>query len=262
VSDTSTLEAARAAGGPIEEIGALYMLHPETFARSTENGYPHPFAGYFAGRGGVLGDADASTVNAVFAVFEPNVVKMFWEQGLAVHGAAGGAAVYNDQVAEFARRHLSGAEGLDRIVELGQRVVDSAPVLGMPLFAGWKSMPLAEDAPARALQVMFKLRELRGSVHMAALAMSGLTPIEAHMLNRGAEYCAFFGWPEPFATGEGKEANRQAAEDATNRRMAEIMGTALTVEEMHELGRLASAALSTAAASAAGTGGESVNSPR
>ncbi|MDT7646008.1 MAG: hypothetical protein QOC75_3008, partial [Pseudonocardiales bacterium] len=42
MSDTSTLEAARAAGGPIEEIGALYMLHPETFARSTENGYPHP----------------------------------------------------------------------------------------------------------------------------------------------------------------------------------------------------------------------------
>jgi hypothetical protein len=44
--------------------------------------------------------------------------------------------------------------------------------------------------------------------------------------------------------------------------MAEIMGTALTVEEMHELGRLASAALSTAAASAAGAGEESVNSPR
>jgi len=262
VSDATLSEAARAAGGPIEAIGALFMRHPETFARSDENGYPHPFAGYFAGRGGVLGDADTSTVNAVFAVFEPNAVKMFWEQGLAVHGAAGGAAVYNEQVAEFARKHLKDADGLDRIAELGQRVVDSAPVLGLPLFAGWKSMPLADDAPARALQVMFKLRELRGSVHMAALAMSGLTPIEAHMLNKGAEYCAFFGWPEPFATGAGKEAVRQAAEDATNRRMAEIMAAALSAEEMHELGRLASAALDTATASAAQAEEAGVHSPQ
>jgi hypothetical protein len=251
LNDAALNDAARAAGGPIEAIGALFMLHPETFARSAENGYANPFAGYFAGRGGVLGEADTNTVNAVFAVFEPNAVKAFWEEGVAVHGAAGGAAVYNEQVAEFARKHLKDAEGLDRIAELGQRVVDSAPVLGLPLFAGWKSMPLAEDAPARALQVMFKLRELRGSVHMAALAVSGLTPIEAHMLNKGAEYCAFFGWPEPFATGAGKESARQAAEDTTNRRMAEIMAAALSAEEMQELGQLASTALSTASASAA-----------
>lgn len=265
MSDANLSEAARAAGGPIEAIGALFMLHPETFARTAANGYPHPFAGYFAGRGGVLGEADTNTVNAVFAVFEPNAVKMFWEQGLAVHGAAGGAAVYHEQVAEFAREHLKDAEGLDRIAELGQRIVEGAPVLGLPLFAGWKSMPLAEDIPARAMQVMFKLRELRGSVHMAALAVSGLTPVEAHMLNKGAEYCAFFGWPEPFASGAGKEPARQAAEDTTNRRMAEIMAAALSVEEMHELGRLASAALSTASASAAVAASASeagVHSPR
>jgi hypothetical protein len=112
------------------------------------------------------------------------------------------------------------------------------------------------------MQVLLVLRELRGGIHLAAVTAAGLSPQEAHLLNKGAEYCAFFGWPEPFATGEGKEANRQSAEDATNRRMAEIMGAALTVEEMHELGRLASAALSTAAASAAGAGEESVNSPR
>jgi hypothetical protein len=70
------------------------------------------------------------------------------------------------------------------------------------------------------------------------------------MLNKGAEYCAFFGWPEPFATGAGKESDRQAAEDATNRRMGEIMAGALSLDEMRELGQLASAALSSAAASA------------
>lgn len=250
MSDASTVDAVRAAGGPIEEIGALFMLHPETFAQSEANGYPHPIAGYFAGRGGVLGEADASTVNAIFAVFEPNVVTMFWEQGLPVHGAAGGARLYNDQIADFARKHLKGAEGLERIAELGQKVIDSAPVLGMPLFAGWKPMPLAEDAEARALQIMFKLRELRGSVHMTALSLSGVTPIEAHMLNKGTEYCAFFGWPEPFADGEGKRDAKKAAEEATDRRMAEIVGAVLTADEAVELGTLASGALAVAKASA------------
>ncbi|WP_028935604.1 SCO6745 family protein [Pseudonocardia spinosispora] len=250
MSDASTVDAVRAAGGPIEEIGALFMLHPETFEQSAAKGYPHPFAGYFAGRGGVLGEADASTVSAVFAVFEPNAVKMFWEQGVAVHGAAGGASVYNEQIADFARKHLTGAEGLDRLAELGQKVVDAAPISGLPLFAGWAPMPVAEDAEARALQVLFKLRELRGSIHMNALALSGLSPIEAHMLNKGTEYCSMFGWSEPFADGEDKRDAKQAAEDATNRRMADIVGAALTADEAAELATLSAGALAVAKASA------------
>jgi hypothetical protein len=251
VSDARTLDAVRAAGGPIEEIGALFMLHPETFAQSAASGYPHPFAGYFAGRGGVLGDATAGTVSALFAVFEPNAVKMFWEQGLSVHGAAGGAALYNEQTAEFGRTHLKGVEGLDRIVELGLRVLDDAPVLGLPLFAGWRAMPLADDTEARAMQVLFRLRELRGSVHVDALALSGVTAVEAHMLNKGAEYCAMFGWPEPFATGEDKRAAKQRVEDDTDHRMAEIVGATLSAEEAAELAGLSEQALAAARSSAA-----------
>lgn len=245
MSDASTLDAVRAAGGPIEEAVAVFMLHPETFEQSTAQGYPHPFAGYFAGRGGVLGDADASTVNAVFAMFEPNVTRMFWNQGRAVHGASGGAAIYWGQAADFARKYLKDAEGLDRIATLGEKIINVAPDLGLPLFAGWRRMPLAEDAPARALQVMFVLRELRAGLHFGALSVSGLTPVEAHMLNKGTEYCAFFGWPEPFADGSDKKDRYQAAEDATDRRMAEIVGEALSADEAAELARLSAAALET-----------------
>jgi len=244
------LEAVRAAGPPIEEIGTLFMLHPDTFAQSTAHGYPHPFAGYFAGRGGVLGEADAGTVDAIFAIFEPNAVKTFWENGVAVHGAAGGARLYAEQVAEFGRLHLKGADGLDRIAELGEKIIEAAPVTGLPLFAGWKRMPLAEDAEARAMQVMFVLRELRGSVHMAALAVAGLTPVEAHLLNKGAHYCTMFGWPEPYSSAEDKRPDKQAAEDATNRRMVQIVGTALSAEETAELARLTGSALAVAKSSA------------
>jgi helix-turn-helix protein len=250
VTDTTTLDAVRAAAGPIEQIGALYMLHPDTFEKAGAAGYPHPFAGYFAGRGGVLGEADSNTVTSVFAVFEPNVVKTFWEQGLPVHGAAGGAALYHDQVAAFGRAHLTDADQAARIAELGEKIIDSAPDVGCPLFAGWRAMPLAEDAPARAMQVLFILRELRGGVHVNALALSGVTPVEAHMLNQGEDYCAFFGWSKPFADGSDKKDRYQAALDATNRRMAEIVGAALSPDETAELARLAASALAAATESA------------
>ncbi len=151
MSDDDMFDAARAAGGPIEQAVAVFMLHPETFAESAVAGYRNPLAGYVAGRGGVLGEASGVTVSSVFVVFEPNVVA-------------------------------------------------AAPDAGLPLYAGWRTMALADDAPARALQLMFVLRELRGGVHFNTLSISGVSPVEAHMLNKG------LGWPEPFADGANKKA--------------------------------------------------------
>ena len=48
-----------AAGAAIGEFGSFFMLHPETFGASIASGYTNPLAGYVAGRGGVLGAADA-----------------------------------------------------------------------------------------------------------------------------------------------------------------------------------------------------------
>jgi hypothetical protein len=106
-------------------------------------------------------------------------------------------------------------------------------------------MPLADDAPARALQVMFILRELRAGVHFNALTVSGIAPIEAHMLNKGPEYAAMFGWPEPYADGLDKKARYADVEQATNRRMAELFAAALDQDEADELARLSDAALTT-----------------
>jgi hypothetical protein len=244
--DTRLTEAVRAAGGPIEQIGRDCMLHPDTFARSEAHGYPHPFAGYFAGRGGVLGDVDWEVIDAVFAVFEPNVTKMFWEQGRAVHGAAEGANLYWGQVADWGREHLADAPGLNRIIELGERVINAAPAAGMPLFCGWRVMPRAADDPARAMQVLFILRELRGSVHLPALISSGIKPMEAHILNKGPEFAAFCGFPEPFPDCNHLKGRKDEVEEITNQRMAEIVDMALSPAEAEELAELAARALKTA----------------
>lgn len=251
MSDSDMFDAARAAGSPIEQAVAVFMLHPDTFAESIEAGYEHPFAGYVAGRAGVLGETTGVTVHSVFAVFEPNFIHGMWETGIAVRGAIGAAELYWVQVAGFARKYLAAATGLDRIAALGEKIIAATPDAGLPLYAGWRTMALADDAAARALQVMFVLRELRAGVHFNALTISGITPVEAHMLNKGHEYTTMFGWPEPFADGTDKKDRYAAVEEATNRRMAEIFGAALDGGEADELARLSTDALATLKASAA-----------
>ncbi len=250
MSHDDVLDAAIAAGSPIEQAVGVFMLHPENLAESIAAGYQNPIAGYVAGRGGVLGEATAVTVSSVFVAFEPTFVRGLWEEGVAVRGATAAAEVYWDQVARFARKHLAGAEGLDRIAALGEKIIAATPDAGLPLYAGWRTMPLADDPPARALQVMHVLRELRGGVHFNALTISGITPVEAHMLNKGHQYAAMFGWPEPLADGADKKDRYAEVKRATNRRMAEIFADALDLDEANELARLSANALGALKASA------------
>ncbi len=235
--------AAAETGSAMGEAVGVFMLHPETFAGSIAQGYQNPFAGYVAGRGGVLGEATGTTVASVFAIFEPNFIRMLWADGVAVRGARGAAEVYWNQIADFGRKYLAGTEGVDRIAELGEKVIAATPTVGLPMFAGWSEMPLAGDAPARALQVMHVMRELRGDVHFNVLSNSGITPVEAHMLHGGEDYTRMFGWSEPFADGSAKKDRYAEVEEATNTRMAEIFAAALTADEAQELARLSAAAL-------------------
>ena len=245
MSNTDLAEATAAAGAAIEQAVAVFMLHPHTYVESVSAGYQNPLAGYVAGRGGVLGEVTGATASAVFAVFEPAGLSAMWEEGVAVRGAAGASQVYWSQAAAFGRKYLADADGLDRIALLGEKLIAVAPTAASPLFAGWRAMPLADDAPARALQVMFVLRELRAGLHFNALSLSGVTPIEAHMLNKGPRYAAMFGWPKPFADGADKKDRYAEIEQATNRRMAELIGAALDADEAAELAQLSAAALAT-----------------
>lgn len=238
-------------GAAMGEAIGIFMLSPATMTKGMEAGYSDPFSAYFAGRGGVLGDATATTVTAVFVVFEPAHAGASWERGVAAHDAAASAGWYWEQVADFARSYLAGADGLDRIAELGERVIATAPEPGLPLYAGWRAMPLADDAPARAFQVMFILRELRAAVHFNALTISGITPVEAHLLSHGPQYAAFMGWQPPYPDDiEDKQERYREVEDSTNRRMAELIRGALTPAEADDLARLSTAALAVLKSSA------------
>ena len=249
MTDAQNTEAVAQTGAAVGEAIGVFMLHPETFAGSIAKGYENPFAGYVAGRAGVLGEATGTTVASVFAIFEPNFIRMMWDEGLKVRGAAGASEVYWGQIADFGRKYLADAEGTARIAELGEKVIAATPTPGLPMFAGWREMPLADDGPARALQVMHVLRELRGDVHFNVLVNSGIAPVEAHMLHGDENYTRMFGWPEPFPDGADKKERYAEVEAATNRRMSELFAAALTAAEVKELARLTQGALATLKAS-------------
>ena len=243
MNDATVTDSVRTAGAAIGEAVGVFMVHPETVEQSLAAGYPDPFSAYFAGRAGVLGDVNAETVTAAFVVFDPNFVRTCWEKGVAVHGAADGAKLYWDQAAAFGRRHLADAEGMDRLAAIGEKIIATAPDEELPLFAGWRRMPLADDGPARALQVMFVLRELRAGVHFNALAVSGVSPIEAHVLSKGPDYASFMGWKKPFPDGAGKQDHLADVETVTNHRMTELINSAVAEGEFDELAQLSVSAL-------------------
>lgn len=87
MGELSAMDTVRAADKIIHDVGAKWMLDKATWAHGKENGYDNPFAHYFAGRCGVLGDVDADVVYAALGWFAPGLVRPMWEEGVAVAGA-------------------------------------------------------------------------------------------------------------------------------------------------------------------------------
>ncbi|HZE65182.1 MAG TPA: hypothetical protein VE081_01040 [Sporichthyaceae bacterium] len=246
--DSRIAAATSTMASPMEVSGAAFMLHPDTFEASGAAGYGHPFEGYFAGRAGVMGDVSTDVVAAAFYSFPREVVQLFWEPGKAVKGPAGGAAQYQKQIAEWGSKHLAGVQGLDRYAELGEKIIAATPCAGLPVYAGWAAQPRVSDPAGHAMQVLMVIRELRGSIHVAGLATSGISPKEAHLLNNpgdcpnrppaGTEYAGLFGWAEPWPDVSPLKAVRDEVEESTQKRMAQLIGAALTADEAEEFATL------------------------
>jgi hypothetical protein len=187
-------EVAAATSIPINAIGAKFMLIPETNDIGAELGFAHPFAFYTAGRGGVLGDVDADVIISAFGFFAPGLIRKFWDSSKSVMSPRQAGSAFAGAAQSWGRKHLRGVDGLERLCELGEKVIDAADSSALALFAGWRSEPLATDAPARAYQILHVLREHRGSAHIVAVLASGLTPFQAHFGKLGEPGLKNFGW--------------------------------------------------------------------
>jgi hypothetical protein len=211
------LVAAHAARGPVVDLGGRFMLDRNTFARGAEIGFAPGFEFYVIGRFGVLGSVPAPVVAACAVFIDPEKLVRDWETATSIAAPDKGAALYLDICQQYGRSHLADFAGLERVVELAEKVLDHASMVNAPIAAGWRALDRADDAPGRAQHALQTLRELRMARHAVAIHAEGLSPLEAIMSGPGgAPNAKLFGWSEPFPDPAPFAARRAAAEAKTD----------------------------------------------
>jgi hypothetical protein len=178
----------------VRDLGWAFYFVPETLAKGQALGLDG-FRFYFLGRGGVLGDVEPSVVASAFGYFNPSLVADMWTSGSKILAPREAGRAYVECAADHGRARLSGIEHLDRFCAAADVVNQAADPVGLALYAAAAAEPLADDPPARAMQLVALLREFRGSAHLIALRAVGLDALTAHAVKRPDDL-AMFGWDD------------------------------------------------------------------
>jgi hypothetical protein len=213
-----TPEATVAGACPkIGDLGWAFYFVPETLARGAELGLGG-LRFYIIGRGGVLGDVEASVIHSAFGYFEPSLVEKLWNSAKEKVAPRIAARAFMECCAEFGRSRLAAVADLESFCAAAGAVNDAVDPVGLALYSGVVSEPLAADLPARAMQLVTVLREFRGSAHLIAIRAAGLDAKTAHFMRRPADI-EMFGWTEadaPVIT-DADVAKLAAADELTDR---------------------------------------------
>ena len=239
VDARSTAVAAKA---PVGDLGGNWMTGPEEEAATAAAGLDG-WQLYFLGRHGVLGDVDPDVVTAAAFFFPADVVRAEWLAARRVMTPADALRSYLALCHDWGRRNLAGFVDADRLSDLGQRVVDTADVAGLPLFAGWRGLPAPVEAPQRLAHVMQLMREHRGACHGVAVVACGQQPLMAVLANQGGQTNAReYGWLPPYPdVTDADRRLREKVETLTDDLVAPAY-QGLDRAERHELLELLAAA--------------------
>ena len=132
----AALAVVKATSVPIHDIGTAAYLSPDIAGWAAEWGWSNPFAFYFAGRGGMLGDVDADVVTSAFGWFEPHMVHAMFSEGVEVAGASGAAARIAEAHGKWGEKHYADVEGMEEIVAVTSELVDGLEGSAIPALRG------------------------------------------------------------------------------------------------------------------------------
>jgi hypothetical protein len=228
----AALAAVQSTSLPIHDIGTAIYLSPDVLGWAGEWGWSNPFAFYFAGRGGMLGDVTPDVVTSAFGWFCPVAVTAMYSEGVGVAGARGAAERMAEAHAKWGDKYYAEVDGLKDAVAVSEELVNGLEGAAIPLFVGWRQAPKSENAGGRAAQLMQMLREWRGGLHLVATTAVGLSPLEAILTNEGEGQAKFFGWSEPFPDVTVIKAKHDEAEAMTDRLCAATLAQALPADKL------------------------------
>ena len=220
------LSAATAIGPQLGTVGAAFYFSPEASARSAAIGID-VVSLYAAGRGGVLGDATPTDVDEVFFFFKSGLIGSVVE---AARASADPSAILEAHVGSAEDFAVATFGEIDLVVLVGfaeaaALVVEELPFGRWLLVDGYRAVPLLSDPKASAYLRAVILRELRGGIHREEVESVGLTDAEACQFDQGDGYYRLHGYGDGDRVPETPEilAARASAEEATDRRMAELL---------------------------------------
>jgi hypothetical protein len=239
---TDGRQVSKAARRAVVLVGGGFMISPEMKAAGKAGGY-RGWALYMGGRAGVLGPAPTEVVTAALGFFEPGMVRTNWEAALGVRPLAETVQRYVEVCHLWGRNRFGGLDGVQGLAELLEAVAARVEPAGLPLFAAWHAVPLPDDPPARAIQLLHVLREHRGGAHLMAVRAVGLSPLEAVLAGKvGAPNAQFFGWPEPYPEIDDALRSRRIEVEQLTTEMVAPVYAGLTESEADDLVELLGAA--------------------
>jgi hypothetical protein len=209
-------DAAAAIARPINSFGTRFMFEPQLYADAAEHG----FGGldfYFAGRCGVLGDVGGTVVASALGFFDTDTVRSLWDRGRAAQPPRRSAELFAEACAEWGRANFGDGVDYAELSELAAHVIEHANAAGLPIFAGWRSMPVPDDAVGSAMHRLNVLREFRGGVHLIAVLAAGIDPLHAVLSSGGEGNASLFGYAAPYPDVTGIEPAMTATEELANR---------------------------------------------
>ncbi len=216
------VEIARATSDPLQRVGAAYYFHPATLARGKELGLDG-FRFYVLGRGGVLGDVEPSVIESAFGYFSPGLINKMWTTAKERVDPRTAARAALEMAHSIGREAFSSidANTLNGFNEAAAAARGATALGSLSLYSGFVGEPEPADAAALAMHNAILLRELRGSVHLAAIAVSALEPAVAHAARRPDDV-ATFGYSEPPEVTEQDRAELARVDAVTDDAMARV----------------------------------------
>jgi hypothetical protein len=216
------LSTAVEAKGPLFSLGGDYMSSQEARTAAKDLGMKGwPF--YFGGRGGVLGGVGPEVIHSVFFFFPIEHVTKSWNVARDPAQSPPLERVvdrFRDLQRVWADNHLTGLaeKDADELADLLRYVAQGIETGLSPLAAAWGTMPEPIVPRHRVVHWAHVLREQRGGLHIAAVQMAGLNPLEAILAGSlGTGGAKFFVWPEPYdEPDEATKLFRDEAEEITD----------------------------------------------
>ncbi len=184
--DADLRSVARRLRDLVEPVAANVYFAPEAAAAYEALGVEGFAPGYFASRGGCLGDVPGEVVAAAFGVFKPALVK---ESIDAAHRHADASAMVaaREQGAVASLARIFGDEAViaaavPRATQLLRRAASAAPPgEGRALFSGLTALGYPGTPIGDLWRACDLVREHRGDSHIIAWVGHGLDPIQANI---------------------------------------------------------------------------------